>query len=576
MDKEKLKQIVIKTQQGDPDGATELYLGCRDDLYYYIMKTVSDPHLAEDLLQDTFMEILETIGKLSAPEAFVVWSRQIAYHRCTAYFRKRHDLLADENEDGQTVFDTVAEDREEFIPDAALEKEDLKATIAKMIEELPQEQKSALLLRYFDELSVADIAKIQGVSEGTVKSRLNYGRKAIKESVEKYEKKNGIKLHSVAILPLILWFFREKAIAAGTSLTAKGAAAVATAAANAANGATGAAAVHTAVSAGAKQVAAEGAKQAVAAGAKQGAKGMAVKLIASVAATAVISGAGTAMVMKNADPKPEPTTPPSTTVQLEQPTVPDPVAPTQPAPQGPELPQPGTNWSGFGDYGSGSRWFDMQLTAISPTTVEGNLVITFGANKYHETGFSGDLKALEEQDKRENEVVYTITLDKPHLLSSTWDVTLESLDLTYNTQKKTFEMDHKYHVILQEAAYWNAQRQKLPTGTWMGMGNDDAYLDNNNQHRFDLQVDDLTTLEISGHLTVSFEGVTDHDTAFNGRARPRNGNGSYTYDIVLDTVRVVEGILDTTVDDLSIVYDPATQTFQFEGLQFYDGVLEKQ
>lgn len=569
MDKEKLKQIVIKTQQGDQDAATELYLGCRDDLYYYIMKTVNDPHLAEDILQDSFMEILQTIDKLNAPEAYVVWSRQIAYHRCTAYFRKRHDLLADENEDGQTVFDTVEEEREEFIPDAALEKEDLKQTIAKMIEDLPEEQKNALILRYFDELSVADIAKIQGVSEGTVKSRLNYGRKAMKDSVEKYEKKNGIKLHSVAILPLLLWFFREKAIAAGTSLTAKGTAAVATAAASAAKAATGAAAVRAAAGAGAKQVAAEGAKAA----GKTAAKGVATRMIAGIAASAVISSAGTAMVMKKLDSQPETTTPPSTVVQLEQPTT---TEPTQPTPQGPELPQPGTNWSGFGECASYERWFDMQLTAISPTAVAGSLEVTKGASKYHETGFSGTLKELEEKDQRENEIVYTITLDKPHLLSSMWDVTLESLDLIYNTQKKTFTMDHQYDVVLQETSYWDGLRQDLPTGTWLGMGNDSAYLGNNNQHRFDLQVDKLTTLEISGHLTVSFEGVVDHDTAFTGRAKPRNSNGTYSYDIVLDTVRIFDGIGATIVKDLVIVYDPGTQIFQFGGLQFYDGVLEKQ
>ena len=57
-----------------------------------------------------------------------------------------------------------------------------------MIDELPEEQRSALLLRYFDEISVKEIAEIQGVTEGTVKSRLNYGRKAVKEAVEGYEK----------------------------------------------------------------------------------------------------------------------------------------------------------------------------------------------------------------------------------------------------------------------------------------------------------------------------------------------------------------------------------------------------
>ena len=225
MEKEKLVALVKGVQKGDDDALTQMYESFHDDLYYYIFKTVNDPELAADLTQDTFIEILQSIGSLQEPAAFVTWSRQIAYRRCTAYFKKRHDLLVDEDEDGYSVFDTIAEDRAEFIPDEALDKEDLKQTIHSILNDLPEEQRAAIMMRYFDELSVADIAKIQGVSEGTVKSRLNYGRKAIKESVETYEKKNNIKLHCVGIVPLLLWLLREYRLENGLSLTTGGAAA---------------------------------------------------------------------------------------------------------------------------------------------------------------------------------------------------------------------------------------------------------------------------------------------------------------------------------------------------------------
>ena len=230
IDKEKLVAMVVSAQRGDGDGATALYDTFYQDIYYYILKTVSDPDLAADLTQDTFMEILQTINQLKEPAAFVTWSRQIAYHRCTAHFRKRKELLADEDEDGYSIFDTIEEDRTEFIPDAALDQQDLKATIHAMIDSLPEEQRSALLMRYFEELSVSQIATIQGVSEGTVKSRLNYGRKAVGKAVEDYEKKNGVKLHCAGVVPLLLWLFAKgnKAGAAGTAATgaAVGAAAV--------------------------------------------------------------------------------------------------------------------------------------------------------------------------------------------------------------------------------------------------------------------------------------------------------------------------------------------------------------
>lgn len=181
MEKNKIVDIVKAVQDGEEKSAIALYDAFQKELYFYILKTANDPQLAEDLLQDTFVEILQTINNLQEPAAFPSWSRQIAYHKCTAYYKKRRDVLTDENEDGTTVFDTIPEENSEFIPDEALDKEDLKQTINAMIAELPMEQRSALLMRYFDEMSVKEIAEIQGVTEGTVKSRLNYGRKQLKK-----------------------------------------------------------------------------------------------------------------------------------------------------------------------------------------------------------------------------------------------------------------------------------------------------------------------------------------------------------------------------------------------------------
>ena len=296
MEKEKLVSLVVAVQQGEEQAATELYNAFHKELYYYICKTADDSALAEDLLQETFIEIFQTIGQLNEPAAFVSWSRQIAYHRCTAYFRKRRELLADEDEDGNSVFDNVQEERAEFIPDEALDKEDLKQTIHAMIATLPMEQRSALLLRYFDELSVKEIADIQGVSEGTVKSRLNYGRKAIQKSVEDYEKKNGIKLHCVAIVPLLLWLFREYAISNGITRGAGSAAAAYTAAAagNAAN-----AAIAAAETAGAASVAAETAavatETAVATAETAGAASVAAETAGAAAVAAETVGTATAV-----------------------------------------------------------------------------------------------------------------------------------------------------------------------------------------------------------------------------------------------------------------------------------------
>lgn len=280
IEREKLISMVQAVQRNEENAATELYEAFQSNIYYHILKNVNnDAELAADLTQETFIEILQTIHTLQEPAAFVTWSHQIAYHKCTAYFRKRREILLDEYEDGYSVFDTQVEIREEFIPDEALDKEELKKTIQEMINELPEEQRSALLLRYFNEISVKEIAQIQGVSEGTVKSRLNYARKAIKQAVENYEKKNDVRLHCHGVVPLLLWFFLTYDKSEKIAITAS---AVSTAAATTATTATTAAATTTAASVSTAT--------AVQAGAVAAGKVVATKVMAGIVAATVAVG----------------------------------------------------------------------------------------------------------------------------------------------------------------------------------------------------------------------------------------------------------------------------------------------
>lgn len=227
IERNELIELVRAVQAGKEDAIAKMYDTFFDDIYYYIMKTVNDADLAADLTQDTFMEIFRTIDTLREPAAYVTWSKKVAYHKCTAYFRKKKDVLVDETEDGYSVFETVIEEREEFIPDEALDQDEFRKTIKEMIDSLPEEQRTAIMMRYFDELSVKDIAEIQGVTEGTVKSRLNYARKSIKLSVEAYEEKHGLKLHCKGVVPVLLWVFKDSSAVGEVSVAVQAALATA-------------------------------------------------------------------------------------------------------------------------------------------------------------------------------------------------------------------------------------------------------------------------------------------------------------------------------------------------------------
>lgn len=304
MDKEALISIVQGVQNGDEKAATQMYNAFHEGIYFYIYKIVNDSELAADLTQDTFIEILQSIRSLKEPVAFVSWSRQIAYRRCTAFFKKRRDIIADEDEDGYSVFDTVEDDYVEFIPEEALDKEDFKQTVRRIISELPDEQRAAILMRYFEEMPVEEIANVQGVSVGTVKSRLNYGRKAIKKAVEDYEKKYDVKLHGMGIIPILLWMLREQRSASGLSIVS-GAKKTAFAATSAEAAATTATAATTAgTTAGAASAAATGA---ISAGAAKSVGAAFIVKVVSVIAAATVAVTGAALGINHLVNAPEDT-----------------------------------------------------------------------------------------------------------------------------------------------------------------------------------------------------------------------------------------------------------------------------
>ena len=220
MDKNALVALVQRAQHKDSQALEELFSQYYNDVYYFALKTLKDSDLACDITQETFLEVVKTIDKLKEPAAFEKWIRMVTYHQCTRYFKKKKDVLVTEDEDGNTLFDELVDDDENVVPQQEYENEEFQSTIMGMIDELSEQQRSAVMLYYFDELSISEIAQIQGVSEGTVKSRLNYARKSIKKSVESYEEKHNVKLHGIPFLPLFKLGFGATESLTGANLLA--------------------------------------------------------------------------------------------------------------------------------------------------------------------------------------------------------------------------------------------------------------------------------------------------------------------------------------------------------------------
>ncbi len=223
---------VAELMNGNYDSYEKVYELSQKYIYKIINDIVQNHHTTEDLMQETYIQIYNKIGSLKEAKAFYVWAGRIATNLTLRYVQKyRKELLTEQNEDedeGNSIFDNVVNDHEEFIPESVLNNTEQQRIIAEILDGLSTEQKLCVQYYYYEEMSVGDIADLMECSAGTIKSRLNYARKALKEAVSKFEKDNNVKLYSLSSMPLFYLIFKSEVEAlvfasAGAGVAAGGA-----------------------------------------------------------------------------------------------------------------------------------------------------------------------------------------------------------------------------------------------------------------------------------------------------------------------------------------------------------------
>lgn len=317
MQKEQIAALVRKAQAGDGQAMSDLLELAHGSVIFQCRKIMAHPEDAEDMAQEVLIKIYQKLDTLQTPETFLSWANTIAARLCIND-RQRHpkDLQFTEDEEGHSILDSLEDTDQQNVPDAAIDNAETRRMIVELVDNLPEAQRTSTYLYYYDELSVKEIAEMLSVSENTIKSRLNYARKAIKEGVLDYEKK-GVKLYGISPLPFLLYFLRgaaessanpaTAAAVAKTVLATEGAVGVAAAsaegvAAGTASSAGGTAAGHAA------EIAAEITADTAAKSATGIFSGAATKITAGVLASAVAIG-GVGLVMSQKE-EPAPVEPP--------------------------------------------------------------------------------------------------------------------------------------------------------------------------------------------------------------------------------------------------------------------------
>ena len=303
MTEKTMGELVAAARENDQLAINEMYSRTASKAYFVAKQLMEDTDQIPDIIQESYVKAFCNLDKLENPEKFQGWLDTIVINKCKDYVKKKKPLLfsqliKDDDEKPQDFEDTTVE----FSPEATGDYSETKRLVGEMIDRLPEDQKMCLLLFYYEEKSLNEIAEIMDCPVNTVKSRLNYARKNIKKQVLDLEKQ-GTKLYCVPLVPFLYWFFRQSLLdavggtAAGAAVQTAGAAAgmaVAGSVGTAVGSAAGSAAGGTAGSiAGGTTGAATGSMTGGTAGAAAGSVGGGTTGTATGSMTGGTAGAGT-------------------------------------------------------------------------------------------------------------------------------------------------------------------------------------------------------------------------------------------------------------------------------------------
>ncbi|MGN1123178.1 MAG: sigma-70 family RNA polymerase sigma factor [Eubacterium sp.] len=211
IEKDEMINLVDKAKKGDVDAFARLYGDTIDRAYYTAFKILKNSDDAQDIVQDSFIKAFTSLDSLDDPSRFESWMCCIVANKCKDYLKKKKPdfFPTTNNDDNDTDFiDTIVGTDTSVLPHEVTDNKETRRLVMECIDRLPDEQRLCVVMFYYDELSVKEIAQALGVSENTVKSRLNYARKKLRKDFEELEDE-GIKLYALPFFPLIKFAFSQ-------------------------------------------------------------------------------------------------------------------------------------------------------------------------------------------------------------------------------------------------------------------------------------------------------------------------------------------------------------------------------
>ena len=202
-----IKELVLSAKNGNKKAFDKLYKLTSNDVWFTCVSLLKDEENAKDIMQETYITAFLKLDTLKDEEKFCGWLTAIATNKSKNKLKGKVEYQIDDE-----VPITEAETDELMLPEEYITKTEKRKVLLQIMEDtLSFNQYQTVLMFYFDEMSISEIAQGLEISEGTVKSRLNSSRAKMKTAIEDYEKKSGDKLHGVVVVPFFTTIFKEEA-----------------------------------------------------------------------------------------------------------------------------------------------------------------------------------------------------------------------------------------------------------------------------------------------------------------------------------------------------------------------------
>lgn len=157
----------------------------KDRVYSYILMTVKNEALAEDIFQETFIKVILSLkkGKYQEKGIFVSWVMRIAHNLIIDFYRKKKHMKTFSNDDNEMDVFNSQRFAEENVEDEIVQDQ-ITADVRELIQLLPDDQREVVMLRHYAELSFKEIAEQTGVSINTALGRMRYALINLRKLIE--------------------------------------------------------------------------------------------------------------------------------------------------------------------------------------------------------------------------------------------------------------------------------------------------------------------------------------------------------------------------------------------------------